>query len=413
MKSKNSHPKLLHILSYLECFGLEFRSCIVLFSLLASSITAQAASPADGITFLCTSPVKGKNSHSITTYLASKGIPSSWLTISSISQRLNIKIKPSMQSGSTLGISADKRFGVSSDFVLLIDPERAAKQVPTVSQKEVLLALLHNGRSTTYKGKDCGLEELKDDVGVRQITVAWAQNVAFRWPDGTPAEWESQYWEEGTPKAGVNLYDALTDALINSSSYAVGCYTAAKIILAASQLDYYQRIKHNSKQAQSVYDALMADNDPLINIEPGQAWYFEQDYPKENDTIVGKILNMKRGVAPRNFVPGDWLYMLNPDPESYAKTGYEGSNAIYLGMNNFSDYYNDHEHSYRLEQKMHEVYQWRHGVFSRTRDAKKVVSIPSEKMEILANTPSNGGLILGHRLVPRPISEGLEQGPSY
>ena len=378
---------------------------IALFAALIGAGAAQAATNADGITFACTRPAGAQQKQAITGYLASKGIPSSWLSIQKNGQRLSMKIKPRMQASSTLEISRDKRFGVSADLVELLDPRRAAKQVPTVSQKEILLALLHPGRSTTYSGKDCGLEELKDDVGVRQNTVAWAQNVAFGWPDGTPAEWNTQYWDKGTPKQGVNLHEALTDAVINSASYSVGCYTAAKIVLSASQLDYYQRVKRNPQQAQAVHDALIADGDPLVNIEPGRAWHFEHDYPKENDQIAGKILNMKDGVAPRHFVPGDWLYMLNPDPVSYSYTCYEGSNSSYLGMNNCSDYYNDHEHSYRLEQKMHEVYQWRHGVFSRTHDADKVVPIPAQLMKKLANTPGDGGLILGHRLVPRPISE--------
>ncbi len=372
---------------------------------LTGTISAHASTTSDAMTFSCTRAATPASTRAITSFLASKGIPSKWLDIRSDAKSLSIQIKPNMQAKSTLDISRDKRFDVSADLVELLDPRRATKQVPTVSQKEILLALLHPGRSTTYKGNDCGLEALKDDIGVRQITVAWAQNVAFSWPDGTPAEWNPTYWDKGTPKPQVDLHEALTDAVINSSTYAIGCYTAAKIVLSASQLDYYQRIKKNPKQAQAVRNALMSDGDPLVNIEPGRAWYFEQDYPKENDRIAGKILDMKEGVAPRHFVPGDWLYMLNPDPESYAKTGYEGSNAIYLGMNNFSDYYNDHEHSYRLEQKMHEVFQWRHGVFSRTRDADKVVPISPQLMKELANTPQNGGLILGHRLIPRPISE--------
>jgi len=42
----------------------------------------------------------------------------------------------------------------------------------TVSQKEILLALLQNGRTTRFTGKACSAEALKDQVGVRQNTVA-------------------------------------------------------------------------------------------------------------------------------------------------------------------------------------------------------------------------------------------------
>jgi hypothetical protein len=106
-------------------------------------------------------------------------------------------------------------------------------------------------------------------------------------------------------------------------------------------------------------------------------------------------------VATGNFVPGDWGYILNTDPATEQKTGYEGSNTIYLGRNLFDDFYDDHHHSYTYEQKLDEVYQWRHGVFSRSRDAKKIKPLTAEEQALLGNTPDAGGLQLDVRAVPR------------
>jgi hypothetical protein len=113
---------------------------------------------------------------------------------------------------------------------------------------------------------------------------------------------------------------------------------------------------------------------------------------------------MKDDVASGNFIPGDWIYLLNTDAKSYQKTGYEGSNAIYLGMGKFSDYYNDHEHSFSFQQKSNEVYQWRNGVFSRSRDAAKVRPLTADDYERLRKSPGDGGILLAHRLVPRQLN---------
>jgi len=60
----------------------------------------------------------------------------------------------------------------------------------------------------------------------------------------------------------------------------------------------------------------------------------------------GKLLEMRYNIPARNFVPGDWGYLLNADLITAKKIGYEGSNATYLGRGKFDDYYNDHNHSY-------------------------------------------------------------------
>lgn len=339
-------------------------------------------------------------------YFASKGIPASWLQVGMRpgSHTTNIRLAPQMALTDTLGISRAPRFGVSADLVELLDPRRAPRQVPTVSQKEILLALLHPGRLTRYEGAECGLQALKDDVGVRQTTVAWAQTLNFGWPDGGPAKWNEKYWLKGTLVQGADLHEALTDMVINPSEYSIGCYTAAKIVLAAATLDYYTRVKQSPVQAEKVRAALNSDGDPLVDLEPGVFWDFEPTYVEaEAKAIPGKTLDIKRDVAPVNFVPGDWFYLFNADPVSREKTGYEGSNAIYLGMDRFTDYYNDHEHSFNYKQKVHEVFQWRNGVFSRSRDADKVVPLTDDDYVRLSKTPQENGLLPAMRLVPRPF----------
>jgi hypothetical protein len=91
---------------------------------------------------------------------------------------------------------------------------------------------------------------------------------------------------------------------------------------------------------------------------------------------------------------------LNTDPVSYQRTGYEGSNAIYLGRNKFDDYYNDNHHAYSYLQKLNEVFQWRNGVFNRVRDAAKIQALNDAEIQRLSQRPAHGGLLKSIRVTP-------------
>jgi hypothetical protein len=269
-----------------------------------------------------------------------------------------------------------------------------------VSKKEMVLALLQHGRLTQFRDKACDIAALQDNVAIRQNTVAWAQHLTWVWPDGERAEWNEKYWHRGTPKPGVALSVALNDVFMNQDKYAIGCYTATKLVVVQGILDYYSRIKKSPSQLKLVEDRLMHDQDPLVGIEPARAWDFEKDFDPHDLDHPGKLLKVKEGVRPMNFVPGDWAYFLNTDPVSYEKTGYEGSNAIYLGRNKFDDYYDDNNHSYSYYQKLDEVYQWRNGVFSRSRDFAKIKPLSPQDVARLSKRPAEGGLLKSIRITP-------------
>lgn len=299
---------------------------------------------------------------------------------------LNFKDRPEMQ--------------IRDDVVTLPVRHGLREKINTVSKKEILLALLQHGRLTEFNGTACNLEALKDHVAIRQNTVAWAENLTWIWPDGDKAIWNKKYWTRGTPKAGFSLHEALNDVFMNQRKYSIGCYTATKIVVAQGVLDYYRRIKRSPAQLKLIEKRLTADHDLLVNIEPSGMWDFEKDFDPQERNRPGKLLRIKRGVMPMNFVPGDWIYLLNTDPVSSIKTGYEGSNAIYLGRDKFDDYYNDNLHSYSYFQKLNEVYQWRNGVFNRSRDAAKIKPLTPQDVELLSRQPSEGGLLKTLRVYP-------------
>ena len=300
---------------------------------------------------------------------------------------------------STLDLANREAMGISGGQVTLPSGSASAAQIATVSQKEILLALLQHGRLTEFKGASCDVAALSDHVALRQNIVAWAEDLRWGWPDGGPAEWNETYWDSGTPKRGVPLKDAIDDVFVNQKAYTIGCYTATKLVVVKGVLDYFDRVRGSPALAGLIQSRLLADHDPLSDIEPGRAWSFEPGFdPKESRP--GKLLSIVDDVLPKNFVPGDWVYFLNTDPVSRMKIGYEGSNAIYLGGGRFDDYYGENNHVFTYAEKLDEVFQWRNGVFSRTRDVARRQPLTAQDLERLSASPQHGGIVEDWRIAP-------------
>lgn len=373
------------------------RFAILLISIFVCSIKAYA-----DVEFHCHARINVLQ-RGLAAYLQVLKIPVTQVaqTVDPHSGSLKLALKTSPADTRTLDFYMRPEFALSTEKVRLPTSIKGKMRVlNTVSRKEIMLALMQHGRVTIFQDEACSVEALSDRVGVRQNIVAWSEHLNWDWPDGGPAKWNPKYWTRGTPNPGVSLHDAVMDAFIHQEKYAMGCYTATKLVIVQGTLDYYSRVKRDPLRTSKVEKELLSDGDPLVGIEPGRMWNFESDFDPRQMGKKGKLLNLYSSVASGNFVPGDWGYILNTDPISEQKTGYEGSNAIYLGRNRFDDYYNDNNHSYTYEQKLDEVYQWRNGVFSRMRDASRIKHLPDEQA-LLSRTPDAGGLQLDVRAVPR------------
>jgi hypothetical protein len=300
----------------------------------------------------------------------------------------------------TLNLIHRVDYDLKEELIQLPAAGKKVRTVVTVSQKEILLALLQSGRTTRFTGQACTAEALRDQIGVRQNTVAWSESLEFMWPNGKSAHWNTRFWNHGNLRLHQPLHMAVADVFMHTQKYSIGCYTATKLIVIQGILDYYRRIKHDLITADAVEARLMQDGEPLSYIEPGEAWYFEKESSPTEQSRAGKLVFLEHGVAADNFVPGDWSYFLNTDPVTYEKTGYEGSNSIYLGRGKFDDYYNDSNHSYTYKEKLLEVYQWRHRVFSRERDVSKIHPLTAAEIKSLGETPENGGIELAYRMTP-------------
>ena len=336
-------------------------------------------------------------------YLRELDIPAGQvlLTVDTENGVMTLALNTLQEDTRTLDFFTRLAFDIKPEHVRLPTSKKTTRVVSTVSKKEIMLSLLQHGRTTVFMNDDCSLEALTNHVGVRQNIVAWAEHVDWVWPNGRSAKWNSKYWRRGTPKPTVAIQDAVMDTFLQQRKYSIGCYTATKLVIVQGILDYYQRIKPDPERTRHVEAILLEDGDPLVGIEPGKMWSFEPDFDPRDMEKPGKLIELHANVAPDNFVPGDWVYLLNTDAKSYGKTGYEGSNALYLGNNRFDDYFNDHGHSYTYEEKLDEVYQWRNGVFSRSRDARKIKQLKDAELRRLSSTPAAGGIQLDIRGVPR------------
>ncbi|GAB2884871.1 hypothetical protein GCM10027046_11760 [Uliginosibacterium flavum] len=374
----------------------------LLYAAFALTWTISAEATNDGIRFSCSPAQLAAVNAGMRQYLQALQIDPA--LIHTDDQRtqgaLGYSLATPLHDTNTLDLHRRPSWRIQEEIITL--PARAGKfrRVSTVSKKEILLALLQHGRLTEFAGTACSVTALKEHIALRQNIVAWAEHLHLGWPNGGPARWNPHYWQRGTPQTGIALPAALQDAFDASSQYVLGCYTATKLIITQGVVDYFRRVQGDPLLSAQVHRRLYADDDPLVNIEPPEMWSFEADFDPALNQQSGKLLSLSHGHAPRNFVPGDWAYLLNTDPQSAGLIGYEGSNALYLGRDRFADLYNDNRHAYSHRQKIDEVYQWRNGVFSRSRDAAKIRKLSESDYERLEKTPAQGGLVLDLRATP-------------
>lgn len=380
-------------------------SCVVLAQVAPSTAihNAPLAPTADGgLTFVCAAQAIEFLQQDLVHYLQSEDVPPQAYQIRMEAARgwLQFQLVDARHTGNTLNLIQRPEFELREALVTLPAAQGTQRVVLTTSKKEILLALMQRGRETRFEGTACNVQALADEVGVRQNTVAWAESVTWKWPNGGPARWNTRYWKRGDLVNPRALRQAVMDAFLQPQRYAIGCYTATKLVVVQGQLDYFARVRPDPEKLRAVEQRLLRDGAPLSFIEPGRMWFFEGGVTEQDLQRHGKITRLVDGVAITNFVPGDWAYFLNTDPGSYAMTGYEGSNAIYLGRGKFDDYYNDNNHAYTYAEKMQEVYQWRNGVFSRSHDLAKTQLLTAGEIRALGNSPQDGGLQLPYRAVP-------------
>ncbi|MDO8416515.1 MAG: hypothetical protein Q7S87_09920 [Agitococcus sp.] len=238
---------------------------------------AESETTTEGVIFRCAPLELEVVQAEMSDYLLRLGIRSDWVTTTvTTGTQVQFTLATVAHDTNTLSLASQENYGIKNDIVMLPNKKGGLNAVSTVSQKEIVLALFQRGRVTTFEGAACSLATFKDHVGIRQNIVSWAQKLDWGWPNGGSARWNSAYWLKGTPNTAVSPFVALHDAFLQQHAYAIGCYTASKLVIAHAVSDYYRRIKRDPGLTRLVEQRLLSDGEPLVDIEPGKMWSFEQ-----------------------------------------------------------------------------------------------------------------------------------------
>jgi len=351
-----------------------------------------------GLIFECGADKRNQLKSELNAYQQELGVDASVYEVHESGARLRLSLKDPSVYG-TLYLRWDPKYDITEEHIYLPTAKGLA-EIETVSKKEILLALMHHGRETVFAGNACHIDALKEHVQIRQMIVAWSEHLHWSFPDGSSAQWNQQYWDQGNLKPGASLDKAMRDFFIQPDKCSIGCYTATKIVIIQGILDYFRRVKKDDAMADAIINRLKSDDDVLVGIEPGAMWSFQKPINPEEQKRLGKLLKIQAQVAPMNFIPGDWVYFVNTDKDSSEKDGYEGSNSIYMGRASFDDFYNDNEHHYLYNEKIQNIYNWRNGVFSRSRHFQRVRTLSAEQVHQFGLSPEEGGFLLKNRAIP-------------
>lgn len=351
-----------------------------------------------GLIFECGADKRNQLKSELNAYQQELGVDASVYEVHESGTRLRLSLKDPSVYG-TLYLRWDPKYNITEERISLPTAKGLA-EIETVSRKEILLALMHQGRETVFAGNACHINALKEHVQIRQMIVAWSEHLHWSFPDGSSAQWNQQYWDQGNLKPGASLDKAMRDFFIQPDKCSIGCYTATKIVIIQGILDYFRRVKKDDAMADAIINRLKSDDDVLVGIEPGAMWSFQKPINPEEQKRLGKLLKIQAQVAPMNFIPGDWVYFVNTDKDSSEKDGYEGSNSIYMGRASFDDFYNDNEHHYLYNEKIQNIYNWRNGVFSRSRHFQRMQTLSAEQVHQFGLSPEEGGFLVKNRAVP-------------
>ncbi len=194
-------------------------------------------------------------------------------------------------------------------------------------------------------------DELASAVRVRKniVTAASKTSLAF---DTESAERPEDYWtyseENGfTILPGKSLISGLIEATQPEASgklYSFSCYRATEyvILLAIAQ-------------------ELAVCNPELLDRLQRQ-WERRAIKSAEFHEVFLREYGAEDAPLPlRYFVPGGRTWFRNPDDHSSDVSGYEGSRVIYLGNNQFSNFWKLNQ-PFTLTSKCIELYHWRNAV---------------------------------------------------
>lgn len=308
---------------------------------------------------------------------------------------------PAQETG-TLSLAQQPQWGLAPEVISYQDRRGQTKTLALVSQKEVLAAMLQHGRVFRFDGEYCSVDQLKQELAVRQNIVYWGSRADWVFPEdkiyryNTGDFWEEMQGDDWTVKPGVRPMQAIADAFVGKFSYQIGCTSACRFIVAHGIFDYFHRVRP-SPAVTAQLEQRLDPRRPFLNMAP--AVDRDGTYRRE-----GLLVERQFDVPSDHWTPGDWGWIKNTDDKSSEELGSEGCNIIYAGGGIFVNYYPERPPK-TLDESIKRVYGWRFGI------EEGELQLSPEVAEKLRRDPRDGGMLRDVRDVPKSFDSSPQSRP--
>jgi hypothetical protein len=219
---------------------------------------------------------------------------------------------------------------------------------PLDFEREVLISMLASPLPLTFRSH----LEFAASVRIRRNIAEAARRTQLSFHT-SEAERPADFW---TYKSGsgftllpgkpiVEALEKATQPEASGKMYSFSCYRATEYVILLG-----------------LAKELALTNPPLLAALQSQ-WERQAIMSRNfHDTFLHEHGSMENPLPPRHFIPGDRLWLRNPDTHSSDVSGYEGSWTFYLGGGLFSNFW-DRNCPRTLEERCIEIFHWRHGVY--------------------------------------------------
>jgi hypothetical protein len=305
--------------------------------------------------------------------------------ISADKQQLNLSLNTSRFDTDTLSLKDRANLKITEDIDIFIDRKGTRQEYKVASEKEIVAAMLQNGRLFEFDRSFCTFEKFIEHVKIRKNIIRWGIRAMWEFPEAGE-KYDKKFWAADFKlQPGIKSSEAIADAFTGKVDYEIGCTKACQKIMAQGILDYYKNVKKDAKMIEHL-DGITAPT-PLDTME-----MIVNGESKSTMVREGTLVDRHFKVPANHWVPGDWGWIKNPDEESAEENGLEGCNIIYIGHGLFVVYYGT-DPDRTLDEALVRVYQWR-------RDSKEEPITPDFKRQ-LRKDPRSGGLLRDVRDFPK------------
>lgn len=309
--------------------------------------------------------------------------------VSPDNRQLNLRLNTYWLDTDTLNLKDRSNLKITEDVDTFIDRKGTKQEYKVASEKEIVAAMLQNGRLFEFDRSFCSFDKFIEHVKIRKNIIRWGIRAMWEFPDGD-TKFDKNFWSSDWKlQPGVKSSEAIADAFTGKVDYEIGCTKACQKIMAQGILDYYKNVKKDGKMIEHL-DGITAPT-PLDTME-----MIVNGESKTTMVREGTLMERHFKVPSNHWVPGDWGWIKNPDAESAEENGFEGCNIVYIGRGLFVVYYGT-DPDRTLDEALVRVYQWR-------RDSKEESITPELKSQ-LRKDPRSGGLLRDVRDFPKNFHE--------